>query len=281
MFKPIKEKVSERLVLVRKELNLTIEEMGKLFGQSKGTFNSYLRAKAIPDDKILDQICEMVNVDKFWILYGKTEDFLVDYLHEYKIENMIKDNPELLNTMVLEFDSQYLAYQEKRKPNFSEQVDIKFKIANTVIKIHYELQMKKLIKSLLIKEIKDCQNHFSELFRENISEDWVIENILDEINSGLPKPKYGENEKIKELGLKKIGTMVFGNLAANGVQLERTIVMLDLLEITIRQFSSEEGIYEVLKFISESYGIIINKDGEQYKKIVEILKNNVGDLMDI
>lgn len=280
MYKPKKDKVAERLVLIRKELNLTIEAMGTVLGIPKGTINTYLTGRSLPDDNILDQICEMINVDRFWILYGNTEAFLLDYLDENKMESLIVANTELLKTMVVEFDNQYEVYQKIRKINFSEQVEIKFKIANKVTKKYYELEMKKLIKELLNKEIKDCQEHLSELYRDNISEDWIIEKILDEINIDFPKPKYGENDKIKELGFKKIGSIVFATTSSETEKLDH-IIMPTLLEATIRQFGSESGIYEILDSIAAPYGIVIDKESEEYKKIVEKLKNNVGELMDI
>lgn len=92
-------KINERIALIRKTLNLSMEKFGNRIGISKSSISGFEKGTVNPSEQSIKLICREFNVDYFWLTEGFGEMFtalpetlldeLVDEYHLDKDDKMI------------------------------------------------------------------------------------------------------------------------------------------------------------------------------------------------
>jgi len=97
--------LGERLKLIRKENNLTQEELGKIFGLTKYSISLYENNKTSPSDDFKTKLASYFNVSVDWLLGLTDEKLPADKLREasakykksseYSLDDFLKKVPDL------------------------------------------------------------------------------------------------------------------------------------------------------------------------------------------
>lgn len=97
--------LGERLKLIRKENNLTQEELGKIFGLTKYSISLYENNKTSPNDDFKAKIASYFNVSVDWLLGLTDEKLPADKIKEataiyrksnqYSLDDFLKKIPDL------------------------------------------------------------------------------------------------------------------------------------------------------------------------------------------
>lgn len=89
--------MKERIRLLRKSLDMSMESFGKELGISKSAISGFEKGNTNPSEQTIKLICKTFNVDYFWLTEGKGEMFteipetIVDELvSEYKLDKYDK-----------------------------------------------------------------------------------------------------------------------------------------------------------------------------------------------
>jgi len=109
MLKPNKDLVAVRLIEIRDELGLSIAAMAEKLGISKSTFNSYIRALAMPPEEIIYKVSIMSGKSIEWIKFGEEFDYIRQVIEFKGFEQFLSDFPDTVDK-VLEACQEYKVY---------------------------------------------------------------------------------------------------------------------------------------------------------------------------
>lgn len=88
--------INERIFLLRKTLDLSMEKFGDKIGINRSSVNAIEKGRNNPSEQTIKLICNVFNVDYFWLTEGTGEMFnrtlpLIDQLaKEYKLSDTYK-----------------------------------------------------------------------------------------------------------------------------------------------------------------------------------------------
>ena len=86
----MEETIGQRINVVRKKLNLTLEKFGEKIGISKVSVRAIEKGINNPSEQTVKLICSVYNVDYAWLTQGVGEDIFIS-IPESKIDQIMKD----------------------------------------------------------------------------------------------------------------------------------------------------------------------------------------------
>lgn len=86
----MEETIGQRINVVRKKLNLTLEKFGEKIGISKVSVRAIEKGINNPSEQTIKLICSVYNVDYAWLTQGVGEDIFIS-IPESKIDQIMKD----------------------------------------------------------------------------------------------------------------------------------------------------------------------------------------------
>ena len=86
----MEETIGQRINVVRKKLNLTLEKFGEKIGISKVSVRAIEKGINNPSEQTIKLICSVYNVDYAWLTQGVGEDIFIS-IPESKINQIMED----------------------------------------------------------------------------------------------------------------------------------------------------------------------------------------------
>lgn len=86
----MEETIGQRINVVRKKLNLTLEKFGEKIGISKVSVRAIEKGINNPSKQTIKLICSVYNVDYAWLTQGVGEDIFIS-IPESKIDQIMED----------------------------------------------------------------------------------------------------------------------------------------------------------------------------------------------
>lgn len=86
----MEETIGQRINVVRKKLNLTLEKFGEKIGISKVSVRAIEKGINNPSEQTIKLICRVYNVDYAWLTQGVGEDIFIS-IPESKIDQIMED----------------------------------------------------------------------------------------------------------------------------------------------------------------------------------------------
>lgn len=86
----MEETIGQRINVVRKKLNLTLEKFGEKIGISKVSVRAIEKGINNPSEQTIKLICSVYNVDYAWLTQGVGEDIFIS-IPEAKIDQIMED----------------------------------------------------------------------------------------------------------------------------------------------------------------------------------------------
>lgn len=86
----MEETIGQRINVVRKKLNLTLEKFGEKIGISKVSVRAIEKGINNPSEQTIKLICSVYNVDYVWLTQGVGEDIFI-FIPESKIDQIMED----------------------------------------------------------------------------------------------------------------------------------------------------------------------------------------------
>lgn len=86
----MEETIGQRINVVRKKLNLTLEKFGEKIGISKVSVRAIEKGINNPSEQTVKLICSVYNVDYAWLTQGVGEDIFIS-IPESKIDQIMED----------------------------------------------------------------------------------------------------------------------------------------------------------------------------------------------
>lgn len=86
----MEETIGQRINVVRKKLNLTLEKFGEKIGISKVSVSAIEKGINNPSKQTIKLICSVYNVDYAWLTQGVGEDIFIS-IPESKIDQIMED----------------------------------------------------------------------------------------------------------------------------------------------------------------------------------------------
>lgn len=86
----MEETIGQRINVVRKKLNLTLEKFGEKIGISKVSVRAIEKGINNPSEQTIKLICSVYNVDYAWLTHGVGEDIFIS-IPESKIDQIMED----------------------------------------------------------------------------------------------------------------------------------------------------------------------------------------------
>jgi len=105
--------IGQRIRQLRKENNITQEELGKMYGLAKSTVSLYESGRSNPDDEIKQKIADHFNVSIDWLL-GRTDERRTadEIIAEYKEKEL--EFEELFEKFSIYFKGRKLTEKDKK-----------------------------------------------------------------------------------------------------------------------------------------------------------------------
>ncbi|MGF1919303.1 helix-turn-helix domain-containing protein [Enterococcus faecalis] len=97
LLKPDKEKVGNRLKMIKDELGLSFTEYGNRLGLKKPTINSYVQGYTLLPTEIAEKVSKLSEKPLGWFYFGTIEDYIKDYLSLRGYNKILKDHPEVVS----------------------------------------------------------------------------------------------------------------------------------------------------------------------------------------
>ena len=85
----MEETIGQRINVVRKKLNLTLEKFGEKIGISKVSVRAIEKGINNPSEQTIKLICSVYNVDYAWLTQGVGEDIFIS-IPESKIDQIME-----------------------------------------------------------------------------------------------------------------------------------------------------------------------------------------------
>jgi transcriptional regulator with XRE-family HTH domain len=95
LLKPDKEKVGNRLKLIKDELGLSFTEYGNRLGLKKPTISSYVQGYTLLPLEIAEKVSKFSGRPIGWFYFGTIEDYIKDYLLLRGYDRVLEDHPEV------------------------------------------------------------------------------------------------------------------------------------------------------------------------------------------
>lgn len=86
----MEETIGQRINVVRKKLNLTLEKFGEKIGISKVSVRAIEKGINNPSEQTIKLICSVYNVEYAWLTQGVGEDIFIS-IPESKIDQIMED----------------------------------------------------------------------------------------------------------------------------------------------------------------------------------------------
>lgn len=86
----MEETIGQRINVVRKKLNLTLEKFGEKIGISKVSVRAIEKGINNPSEQTIKLICSVYNIDYAWLTQGVGEDIFIS-IPESKIDQIMED----------------------------------------------------------------------------------------------------------------------------------------------------------------------------------------------
>lgn len=88
--------INERIAILRKTLDLSMEKFGNKIGITKSSISGFEKGTTNPSEQTLKLICNVFNVDYFWLtegtgeMFNPTLPFIDQLVKEYYLSNTYK-----------------------------------------------------------------------------------------------------------------------------------------------------------------------------------------------
>lgn len=261
--KPDKIGVGERLKLIRKDLGWTIEMMAKHVGLTKGTFNSYLRGLALPPESIIEKVSQLSGVSEEWIYYGDIKNFIKDYLISQGYEEFLKDFPNTIDKIYLEYEIQKNKYSlNESYPHEITINDLFYDIYHPIFKEHIEN-----IASIFAINIQKYPLYSG---GPEYNSEKYLSRVRNLIHRERPSIKYGEVERIFKIAETEYITRV--DLYMNQIDKIET-KSNDFLDFMIEKLKTTRGVLDIISIITSQNGLK-NYDisSKEFEEVIGIFK---------
>lgn len=259
--KPNKANVAERLKLIRKDLGWTIEMMAKRVGLTKGTFNSYLRGLALPPENIVEKIAEIADVSKEWIYHGDIKDFIESHLISKGYEEFLKDFPNTVSVIYLEYEKQKFKYSLDEY--YPHELTIR-DLFNEIYHPFFKVYVNGIANEFADDIVKHSNSEDHDIIREK-----YLSRVRILVNEEKPSIRYGEVDKIYSIAEMEYNTRMESNTSdvdEYGIQGE------EFLDFMIRKLRTTKGALEIISIITSQRGLSYDVSSKQSDQIIEIFK---------
>ena len=284
-----KNKLGHRIFKIRNNMNLTLDEFGKIINASKSSISEWEKGKNVPNRARLEIIAKKGNMTVNELLYGSIDEFLesnIDVLIANSDYPIKLSNKELHITYRQVFSS-YIRTRLKETPLFQngidpiENIDTLCNLITSFIKEYIQIDMKNIYdiliqhKNTTIEVLKSFPTN-ADIQVFNISEEMI--NILYEYDTLIEYlPKMNNTEIVNNyLLLKHLRTIVIKQSKNNKLNLvDRVTLYISLSDIitydinlhtdnyTGFDYFLKENTYIVNKYNIDNYDIIVGLKIEQ------------------
>lgn len=195
ILQPDKEKVGQRIKMVKERLDLSFTELGNRLGLKKPTINSYVQGYALAPISVIEQLASITSKPAGWFYFGSLDTYISDYLNITGNSKLVEENPQVIQMIKEDF------YKgESENPMWENEVGYPAEgfIDDCFADVKYEL-LKNYILQIIIDEINQS-NKFEDSSIENqndISRS-ILAKILD-YNEVTGDIQYGEKQKVTKI----------------------------------------------------------------------------------
>lgn len=180
-----KKNVGSRIFNIRKKMNLTLEDWGKLFNASKGNALLWEQGSSLPNRSRLEKIAKIGNITINELLYGSIEEFIVE-----NAENIIKNKygEILFNLLTLNNIYMYCAYRDVSINDINSLENSIIEGFENYLEEVYNENQKRIF--FLKKNYTEASQRFEMLVRNGLLDDIIING---KCGFDLPKIEKYEN----------------------------------------------------------------------------------------
>lgn len=116
-------KFSERLKKARKDKGYTQEQLAKIIGVSKQAYRLYEQDRGTPREKVLDSLCEILDVDSHYLFNTEILPFYQELSEPHQVEaveftkNKLKEQNE--ENKIIQLHNSLIAYEVEEEQSLS------------------------------------------------------------------------------------------------------------------------------------------------------------------
>lgn len=174
-----KKNVGSRIFNIRKKMNLTLEDWGKLFNASKGNALLWEQGSSLPNRSRLEKIAKIGNITINELLYGSIKEFIIE-----NSENIIKNKygQILFNLLTLNNIYVYCAYRDVSINDINSLENSIIQGFENYLEEIYNKNQKRIF--FLKKNYAEASQRFEMLLRNGLLNNTIIngESIIDSQN---------------------------------------------------------------------------------------------------
>lgn len=200
LLKPDKEKVGNRLKMIKDELELSFTEYGNRLGLKKPTISSYVRGYTLLPIEIAEKVSKLSEKPLGWFYFGMIEDYIRDYLSLRGYNKILKDHPEVVSQIKEIFlTDEYKNIGWENEVGYPEEVfidDCFAEIRNNLLSQY--------ITEVVSEKVENAEETKSLSTKEK--QEWVmyISADIKSYNEITLDIEYGDKKKIENIAEKQI-----------------------------------------------------------------------------
>ncbi|MGL4695741.1 helix-turn-helix domain-containing protein [Enterococcus larvae] len=200
LLKPDKEKVGNRLKMIKDELELSFTEYGNRLGLKKPTISSYVQGYTLLPIEIAEKVSKLSEKPLGWFYFGTIEDYIRDYLSLRGYSKILKDHPEVVSQIKEIFlTDEYKNIGWENEVGYPEEdfIDDCFaEIRNNLLSQY--------ITEVVSEKVENAEETKSLSIKEK--EEWVmyISADIKSYNEITLDIEYGDKKKIENIAEKQI-----------------------------------------------------------------------------
>ncbi|MFI3937756.1 helix-turn-helix transcriptional regulator [Vagococcus fluvialis] len=263
--KPNKERVANRIKIIRANLGYSIAEMAEKLGISKSTLNSYIRALAMPPEKVISKLSSISGMKEEWILYGDSKEYISDYVSDLGYSKFLEDYPNVVDEMLLKWE---VHSSEEGLLSIYDSSNIY--VLKSLFKEFYHPIYRQYIDDIVSdysEKIADYPLYGGS--REFNSKKYKIR-VHERINSDPNTIKYGDYDRIREIGKDEYyeRIRVYKQFEKNNIIEEDKF-----LPYLIEMLSTDEGAEYLISKLAETTNNRFNNNTQMGKEIIDIFRS--------
>ncbi|HFZ4617921.1 TPA: helix-turn-helix domain-containing protein [Enterococcus faecalis] len=200
LLKPDKEKVGNRLKMIKDELELSFTEYGNRLGLKKPTISSYVQGYTLLPIEIAEKVSKLSEKPLGWFYFGMIEDYIRDYLSLRGYNKILKDHPEVVSQIKEIFlTDEYKNIGWENEVGYPEEVfidDCFAEIRNNLLSQY--------ITEVVSEKVENAEETKSLSTKEK--QEWVmyISADIKSYNEITLDIEYGDKKKIENIAEKQI-----------------------------------------------------------------------------
>lgn len=276
--RPNRVRVAERLKILKDEIGLSLNELADEIDSSKTSLNSYVRGVALPPEKIVDNMVWKFNIDKEWLYFGTTDEYMKDYIKTLNVDAFIDSNELALETIYKEYRHEIEMFKVMNSINSNSTLkalnQMYSEIAYEVFYKTYNQVFKKYVKSIT----KDFIEKLNTL--PVYKADWgsngegFIEILFNYLLKMLPRPRYGEETLIRNVARQQTEILTNKILITHKDAVERMnqVKKESIVDYCNRTIPHENEVEEYLNKAASKFNLTFDTQRIEDRELVELVK---------